>query len=301
MSLLESYVDRDVVKHFASLMADMKPVQSSIVVLGKDILANMKQYALFDWLPDWVTVEDESQLGLEMENKDFVDKLIAFSRSEKLILTLKEHYLELPGSNSTLKAEQSKGADIRVVGDILGAMEIAFRKRRNKVIFPIIGYEDEGLITAAGLVKAKTVGFRNFFVFNRHWQSKGIIEALATREKQVDGFILPIKIGINTGRGTYSSIPLVYNKGVVISGYEPMEIMQSIWMVLTQKSEGAPAAVYQRTKEVSEEVVNRSRWMLEEAFESSEILINNLGLVKDGGFRIREKYQMFDAQNVEVG
>ena len=298
MSLLDSYVDRDVVKHFASLMADMNPVKSRVVVLGTSLVANMKRYALTDWLPDWVTVEGESTLGLEMESKGFIDKLIAFTKADNVILTVKKQYLELPGSYSTLKAEMDKGADIRVVEDILGAMVVASRKRRNKVIFPITGYEDEGLITAAGLAKAKTVGFRNFFVFNHHWQTKGIIEALAASEKQVDGFILPLKVGLNTGVGAFSSIPLVYNKGVVVSGYEPMEIMQSIWMVLNQKSEGAPAAVYQRTKEVSDEIVNRSRWMLEEVFEPADIMMGALGLVKSGSFRIREKYQAFDAKNI---
>ncbi len=298
MSLLDSYVDRDVVKHFASLMADLEPQPSRIAMLSADLLANMNRVALTDWIPDGVAIEGEAALGLEMESKSFIDKLIEFTKREKVILTVKQHYLEIPGSHSTLKEEMDKGTDIRVVEDILGAMVVASRKRRNKVIFPITGYEDEGLITAAGLAKAKTVGFRNFFVHNQHRQTKGILEALATSRKQVDGFIIPLKVGLNTGVGAFSSIPLLYNKGVVVSGYEPMEIMQSIWMVLNQQSEKAPAAVYQRTKEVSDEVVNRARWMLEEVFEPADMLIDNLGLVKDGGFRIREKYRDFDAQNL---
>ena len=296
MSLLDGYVDRDVVKHFASLMADLKLDNIRIVILGEDLMANFEKYGLKDWLPGWLTVEDELLPGMEMEERRFVDRLIAFSGTEKSILTIKEKYLALPGTRSTLKEALEKGADIRVVDDILGAMVVASRKRRNKVVYPITGYEDEGLITAAGLAKAKTVGFRNFFVYSRHLQTKTIVEAIAKRDKQVNGFIIPLKVGLNIGMGAFSSIPLLYKKGVVISGYEPMEIMQSVWMLLNQIAEGTPAAVFQRTKEVSDEIVNRSRWMLEEVFESGPLKLENHENIPGGRLKIKEKYRSFDLE-----
>jgi len=296
MSLLDGYVDRDVVKHFASLMADLKLDNIRIVILGEDLMANFEKYGLKDWLPGWLTVEDELLPGMEMEERRFVDRLIAFSGTEKSILTIKEKYLALPGTRSTLKEALEKGADIRVVDDILGAMVVASRKRRNKVVYPITGYEDEGLITAAGLAKAKTVGFRNFFVYSRHLQTKTIVEAIAKRDKQVNGFIIPLKVGLNIGMGAFSSIPLLYKKGVVISGYEPMEIMQSVWMLLNQIAEGTPAAVFQRTKEVSDEIVNRSRWMLEEVFESGPLKLENHENIPGGRLIIKEKYRSFDLE-----
>jgi hydrogenase expression/formation protein HypD len=296
MSLLDGYVDRDVVKHFASLMADLKLDNIRIVILGEDLMANFEKYGLKDWLPGWLTVEDELLPGMEMEERRFVDRLIAFSGTEKSILTIKEKYLALPGTRSTLKEALEKGADIRVVDDILGAMVVASRKRRNKVVYPITGYEDEGLITAAGLAKAKTVGFRNFFVYSRHLQTKTIVEAIAKRDKQVNGFIIPLKVGLNIGIGAFSSIPLLYKKGVVISGYEPMEIMQSVWMLLNQIAEGTPAAVFQRTKEVSDEIVNRSRWMLEEVFESGPLKLENHENIPGGRLKIKEKYRSFDLE-----
>ena len=296
MSLLDGYVDRDVVKHFASLMADLKLDNIRIVILGEDLMANFEKYGLKDWLPGWLTVEDELLPGMEMEERRFVDRLIAFSGTEKSILTIKEKYLALPGTRSTLKEALEKGADIRVVDDILGAMVVASRKRRNKVVYPITGYEDEGLITAAGLAKAKTVGFRNFFVYSRHLQTKTIVEAIAKRDKQINGFIIPLKVGLNIGIGAFSSIPLLYKKGVVISGYEPMEIMQSVWMLLNQIAEGTPAAVFQRTKEVSDEIVNRSRWMLEEVFESGPLKLENHENIPGGRLKIKEKYRSFDLE-----
>ena len=295
MSLPENYIDRDVVKHFASLINDVEAEPFTILMPGADLRNIVQKYELEDWLPDWISLKSETDFGVFCEDTDFVDRMIDFSKSEKAILTIKEHYLSLPGSQSNLKDQMESGADIRIVDDILGAMVVASKKRRNKVLYAITGYEDEALVTAAGLAKAKTVGFRNFFVFQQHCQMPGIIKALASGKHNIDGFIIPLKVGLNTGPGAYSSISLTYNKGVVISGYEPAEIMQSVWMLISQKLENKPATVFQRTKEVSDEVINRSRWMIEEVFEPADLLFKDGTIVNAGAFKIREKYSAFDA------
>lgn len=297
MGLLDNYVDIDVVKHFVSLIADVSSTPCKIALFGSDLWNVFSSYGLNSLLPDSVFLVDESNVGIPYGNKSFIDRIITFSKTENVILTVKEKYLALSGTNSTLKEQMDKGIDIRVVDNILGAMEVASRKRRNSVIYPIDGYEDEGLVTAAGLVKAKTVGFRNFFVFQQHRSMSGVVEAVALANNNVDGFIFPLKVGLNTGRGPFSSVPLIHNKGVVISGYEPMEIMQSIWLILNQKSEKRPAVVYVRTKELSDEVVTRSRWMLEEVFQPADIITGgSIGVIKNGAFNIKEKYRAFDAE-----
>ncbi len=294
MSLPENYIDRDVVKHFASLINDVEAEPFTILMSGADLWDIVNKFGLKDWLPDWISLKSETDFGLLRVDKGFVDRMIDFSKSEKAILTIKEQYLSLPGSQSNLKGQMESGADIRIVDDILGAMVVASKKRRNKVLFAITGYEDEALVTAAGLAKAKTVGFRNFFVFQQHFQTPGIINTFASNNN-IDGFMIPLKVGLNTGPGAYSSISLTYNKGVVISGYEPAEIMQSVWMLISQKLDKKPATVFQRTKEVSDEVINRSRWMIEEVFEPADLLFNDGAIVNAGAFKIREKYSAFDA------
>jgi hydrogenase expression/formation protein HypD len=96
----------------------------------------------------------------------------------------------------------------------------------------------------------------------------------------------------------FADIPLLYQKGVVFSGYEAMEIMQSVYMLAEQFAGQQPKVAFQRTKEVSEEVITRSRWMIEEVFENEDVSINGIGKVKNGHLKIKEKYAMFDAVSI---
>jgi len=296
MSLMDSYVDRDVVKHFASLIEDAATTPIKIVVFGDDLWKIINDYNLTSQLPDNVTLEQGLGTVRKTIEKIFIDRIIAFSRNENSIVAIKEQFLTMAGTQSSLKDELERGADIRVVDNILGAMEVAHKKRRNSILFPITGYEDEALITAAGLAKSKTVGFRNFFVLNGHYRLSGIVNELAATSTRVSGFIIPFKVGLITGTSAFSKIPLVNKKSVVISGYEPMEIMQSISMVVTQQTEGSFAALFQRTKDVSDEIITRSQWMIEEVFDPSPLSLPKLGILPNSGFKIKEKYKDFDVE-----
>ena len=296
MSLMDSYVDRDVVRHFASLIEDAATTPINIVVFGDDLWKVINDYNIEAQLPDTVSLERGLEAERKLAEKHFIDKIIAFSLSDKAIVTIKEKYLTMAGTQSSLKDELERGADIRVVDNILGAMEVAHKKRRNNILFPITGYEDEALVTAAGLAKSKTVGFRNFFVLNGHYRLSGIINVLATTENNINGFILSLRVGLNTGTSAFSKIPLVNKKSVIITGYAPMEIMQSIWMVVSQQVSGSFAALFQHTKDISDEIINRSQWMLEEVFEPCPLNLPKIGILPNSGFKIKEKYKAFDVE-----
>ncbi len=296
MSLLDNYVDRDVVKHFAGLIKDAATTPYRIMITGPGIRKVISQYELTTLLPKTVEIVSEADFFIQTTDTEFIDRIITLAKTEKAIITIKEKYLLKKGSSQTLKELQESGTDIRIVKDILGAMVVASKKRRNKIFYPITGYEDEALITAAGLAKSKTVGFRNFFVLNGHKSLAGIVNAIASKNQEITGFIVPLKVGINTGTGAFSNIPLLHNKGVVFSGYEPAEIMQSVWMLISQHTEKKPAVVFQRTVEGLDEAINRSRWMMEEVFDTAPLKSNLFGTIPNGKFVITTKYDAFDAE-----
>ncbi len=298
MNQLDNYLDKDVVKHFAALINESVNSPIKLLLCGQDLWSIIDTYGLNKLLPPTLSLISGDDIGITQTNKQVIDKTIDYSNDNKTIITIKESYLNMPGTTSTLYEQHNAGADIRIVNDILGAMVVASKKRRNRVVFPITGFEDEALITAAGLAKSKTVGFRNFFVLNGHNSLVGVTNFLAKQEENLAGCILPLKVGLNTGVGQYSNIPLIYHKGVVFSGYEPMEIMQSVWMVISQQLDKSPAVAFQRTKEVSDEVINRSRWMLEEVFEPAPLSNNKYGAIANGRLHIKEKYKDFDAEFV---
>lgn len=292
---MKGYVNQDIVNHFAELINDLPKQKSDIFVFGKEIFKTVKEFELEKLLPDNIKIKAAPSIIKGKEEQKIIDKIFQFLQNEKSILTVKKEWLDVKdGNNITLQELIDKGsADIRIVDDILGAMVVASRKRRNKVLYLIDGYEDELLITAAGLAKAKTVGFRNFFVYQNHYNTPAVITAISEKDEN-SAFLVPLKTGLNTGIEKYTQIPLLYRKSVVISGYEAMEIMQSIYMLAEQSVSGKPAASFQRTKELSEEVVRRANWMIEEVFTISDCDIADSGHVKNGKYIIKDKYRMFD-------
>jgi hydrogenase expression/formation protein HypD len=297
MSLLDSYVNKDVLKHFTGLINDLATEYFEIYVLSNELLETIDKYNFKSLLSDNIKFVNTSEIDGNIGENTFIDNLIKFSTGEKSITVVKKEWLNKKGSRSTLNDELKKGFDIRVVEDILAAMVVASRKRRNKVVYATGGFEDEALITAAGLAKAKTVGFRNFFVYQNHLSSPNIVKTLA--EKNIErncGFLLPLKTGLNTGAGKFSEIPLVYNKSVVFSGYEAMEIMQSVFMLVDNFFNDKNSVKFQRTKELSDEIVMRSIWMIEEVFMEDDCYFKNFGFVKSGKLKINDKYKMFDAE-----
>ncbi len=292
---MKGYVNQDIVNHFAELINDLPKQKSDIFVFGKEIFKTVKEFELEKLLPDNIKIKAAPSIIKGKEEQKIIDKIFQFLQNEKSILTVKKEWLDVKGGNNiTLQELIDKGsADVRIVDDILGAMVVASRKRRNKVLYLIDGYEDELLITAAGLAKAKTVGFRNFFVYQNHYNTPAVITAISEKDEN-SAFLVPLKTGLNTGIEKYTQIPLLYRKSVVISGYEAMEIMQSIYMLAEQSVSGKPAASFQRTKELSEEVVRRANWMIEEVFTISDCDIADSGHVKNGKYIIKDKYRMFD-------
>jgi hydrogenase expression/formation protein HypD len=294
---LDSYINKDVVIHFAGLINDLEMERFTIAVFSKEIIKTIEDMALRSLLPENITFTAAPGIFPGKEEQQMIDKALTLLKDEKSIVVVKQPMLFVPGSQSNLYEAKTQGADVRTADDILGAMVVASKKRRNNVVFITEGYEDEALITAAGLAKAKTVGFRRFFVFQNHYSAPGVTKAMAA-SGQADGFLLPLKTGLNTGTEMFADIPLLYQKGVVFSGYEAMEIMQSVYMLAEQFAGQQPKVAFQRTKEVSEEVITRSRWMIEEVFENEDVSINGIGKVKNGHLKIKEKYAMFDAVSI---
>ena len=288
MRELENYINKDVVFHFSELLNDLDIGNLTLMVFSKEIYNTINEFDLRSLIPRNIKLKKAPGL---IPDKRFIDNILELLKDEKTILTVKKEWLSI----EQIQKAGEAGADIRIVDDILGSMIVASKKRRNNVIFPIDGFEDEALITAAGLAKAKTVGFKRFFVLQNHLNTPELIKSISAESDENIYYLLPLKTGLNTGSEKYSEIPLLYKRGVVFSGYEVMEIMQSIYMLAGQFSTNTPKVLFQRTKEVNDEITARARWMIEEVFDNEDYNSEEYGIIKNGKMKINDKYSMFDA------
>ena len=168
-----------------------------------------------------------------------VDDGIAVAHEPGVIFTCFGDMMRVPGGSGTLLEAKAEGADIRMVYSPLDALRIARENPDREVVFFAVGFETTAPSTALTLKRAKAEGIRNFSCFCNHVTIVPPLRALLeSPDLRLDGFIGPGHVSTVVGARPFEFIPADYGKPVVISGFEPLDLLQSVYMVLRQLAEG---------------------------------------------------------------
>ena len=298
MKYIDEYRNKEIVKYYANQIKAIstKPIRLMEVCGGHTM--SIQKFGLPYLLPDTVELISGPGCPVCVTSREYIDRAIAYSRLDDVIITTYGDLIRVPGSSSTLEKEKAAGADIRIVYSILDAMLIASKKRRNKVIFLGIGFETTAPASAAGILKARTAGLKNFFVYSAHKVMPPAMETLIDEGVNIDGYIGPGHVSTITGQGIYMNIPKKYNMGVVISGFEPVDLMQSIHMLVQQIENNDPKVEIQYTRVVKPEGNTVALDMLDEIFEPRDDWWRGLGILKDSGLKIKKEYEMHNSEKM---
>jgi hydrogenase expression/formation protein HypD len=226
----------------------------------------------------------------------FIDKAIAYSRIPGVIITTYGDLIRVPGSFTSLEKERALGSDIRIIYSVLDALEIARVAPERKVVFLGIGFETTAPATAAAILKASEENIRNFFVLSSHKVMPPAMKALVNDEIRIDGFIAPGHVSTITGTGFYEELASGSGVGVVVAGFEPADIMQSILMLAEQIKSGAPGVEIQYKRAVKPAGNKVARAIMDRVFHLKDDEWRGLGIIPRSGLRIREEFAAFDAE-----
>src|SRR3984885_2853234 len=167
-----------------------------------------------------------------------VDDCVALARDPRIIFTTFGDAMRVPGSQGSLLQAKASGADVRMVYSPLDALQIARVNPQREVVFFALGFETTMPSTALTVLQARRDGIRNFSLFCNHITIIPTIKAiLDSPDLRLDGFLGPGHVSMVVGTEPYRFIARNYGKPLVISGFEPLDILQSTWMVLKQVSE----------------------------------------------------------------
>jgi hydrogenase expression/formation protein HypD len=167
------------------------------------------------------------------------DDAIAIAERPEVIFTTFGDMLRVPSSNGSLLDAKARGADVRMVYSPLDALKLARENPEREVVFFAIGFETTTPSTALTLQRARAEGLRNFFVFCNHVTIIPAIRAiLDSPDLRLDGFIGPGHVSTVIGTRPYRFIARDYAKPVVVSGFEPLDVLQGVYMILRQLREG---------------------------------------------------------------
>lgn len=263
------------------------------------------RYGIQDLLPDNVRMIHGPGCPVCVLPIGRVDSAIRLARTPGVILCSYGDMLRVPGSDrvSLLKAKAG-GADVRMIYSSADALRIAQENPDKQVVFFAIGFETTTPPTAVAILQAEKLGLANFSVFSNHVLTPSaianILESPEVRKLgllPLDGFIGPAHVSTVIGSRPYEYFAYEYQRPVVIAGFEPLDVMQAILMLVRQLNEGRAEVENEFSRAVTREGNLKALDMVAEVFELRRSFEwRGLGLVPYSGLRIKAKYAAFDAE-----
>ncbi len=227
-----------------------------------------------------------------------VDDCIALAERDGVMMTTFGDAMRVTGSKKNLLQAKAEGADVRMVYSPLDALNLARMNPDKEVVFFGLGFETTMPSTALTLLQAKQEGINNFSIFCNHITIIPTIKAiLDSPDLQLDGFLGPGHVSMVIGTEPYSFIARYYRKPITIAGFEPLDILQSVWMVLKQLAEGRCEVENQYTRIVPPDGNTQALQAIQTVFELREFFEwRGLGSIDHSGVRVREEFSAFDAE-----
>lgn len=256
------------------------------------------KYGIEEILPDNIELIHGPGCPVCVMPKGRVDDAIALCQNQQIIFTTFGDAMRVPGSKTSLLQAKAEGADIRMVYSPLDSLKIAKENPEKEIVFFGLGFETTAPSTAFTILQAAAENIRNFSLFSNHVLVIPALEALlANPDLQLDGFVGPGHVSMVIGTDPYEFIPERYHKPIVISGFEPLDIFQSIWMLLKQIEENRCEVENQYNRLVEKGGNQNAIQAMNQVFTVREKFEwRGLGEIPNSGLKIRPEYAQFDAE-----
>jgi hydrogenase expression/formation protein HypD len=265
MKFVDEYRRADLVKKIVAeitRLSEGRPMKIMEVCGGHT--HTIYRHGLEDLLPETIELVHGPGCPVCVIPMGRVDDAIAMARKPNVIFTTYGDMMRVPGSNGSLLDAKAERADVRFVYSPLDALKLARENPDRRIIFYAIGFETTAPATAITLLRAQAEGLSNFSVFCNHVTIAPALKAiLESPEQRIDGFIGPGHVSTIIGIRPYDFIPREHGKPIVTAGFEPVDILQAILMIVEQIRDGRTENESQYQRAVAEEGNNAALHALE--------------------------------------
>ncbi len=296
MKYIDEFRDKELVR---KLVGEIRQFSNRpykfMEVCGGHTMA-IQKYGIPSLLPGNIELLSGPGCPVCVTDKGFIDRAIAYSRMNDVIVTSYGDLLRVPGSYSSLEKEKAEGRDIRTVYSLLEALKIAKNNQNKQVVFLGIGFETTAPASAVGIMEAQKQNVPNFQVLSAHKVMPPAMDAIIEEGVELDGYLCPGHVSTITGKSIYEHIPERYGLACVIAGFEPTDILQSVLMLLRQVHDQRPKVEIQYKRAVKEEGNKKAKAFMDKVFLKRDDFWRGLGKIKNSGLGIREEYADFDAE-----
>lgn len=231
--------------------------------------------------------------------KERIDSAYALSLQENVILVTLGDMIKVPGSKGSLQNARSQGADVRFVYSPMECIKIANENPNKTVVFFAIGFETTTPMTCALLEQVIKQDIKNILFHINHITVPEVMQVLVQDENcKIDAFLGPSHVSVISGSKIYEEFPRDYNKPVVVSGFEPVDVMQSISMIVKQFKEKRANLEVEYKRLVSYEGNLKAQELINKYFKKVPFKFRGIGEVENSGYELKDEFDKYNAKIV---
>jgi hydrogenase expression/formation protein HypD len=295
----QEYRDADTVRHLAGEIAAASRRRVRLMeVCGTHTMAIFR-HGIRSLLPTHLSLLSGPGCPVCVTAQGEIDAFVTLARLPGVIVTTFGDLMRVPGSGSSLQQERSRGRDVRLVYSPLDALTIARENPDRKVVFLGVGFETTAPTVAAAIFSARQSGLTNFSVYSAHKTVPPALSALMDAgDARINGFLLPGHVSVIIGMEAYRPFFEAHQVPCVVGGFEPVDIMLAVRMLIEQIEKGAPALENAYSRAVSDSGNQKAQALMAAVLEPSDAVWRGIGPIAASGLAIADAYADFNAAKV---
>ncbi|MCL5268692.1 MAG: hydrogenase formation protein HypD [Bacteroidetes bacterium] len=303
MKYIDEYRDAAAAKKYAELIRSITTREWTMMeICGGQTYAIVK-FGIDHLLPKEITLVHGPGCPVCVTPLEIIDRAIFIAGRKDVIFTSFGDMLRVPGSGKDLLTVKSEGGDVRVVYSPLDALKLAQQNPAKKVVFLAVGFETTAPANAMSVWRARELGVKNFSILTSHVLVPPAMEAiLSSPSHLVQAFLAAGHVCTVMGYEDYFPIAEKYRSPIVVTGFEPVDILQGIYMAVRQLEEGRVDVENQYSRAVRREGNIPAKKLLSEVFEVIDRKWRGIGMIPQSGWGLRPEYAAHDAEKIfDVG
>ncbi len=296
MKYLEEYRDEKAVRRYADLLARRMSRPWTVMEVCGGQTHSIVKSGIDRLVPGGLSLIHGPGCPVCVTPLEEIDRAISIARRSEVVFTSFGDMLRVPGSSESLMSAKAKGADVRVVYSPLDAVRLAQALPDRQVVFFAVGFETTAPSTAMAAKQAKELGLNNFSMLVAHVRVPPAMEAiLSSPDCRVQGFLAAGHVCTVMGFEEYVPLAEKYKVPIVVTGFEPLDIMQGLYMLVAQLEKGICAVENQYARSVRRKGNPPAMEAMSEVFESCRRQWRGIGAINSSGLKLREAYADFDS------
>ncbi len=297
MKHVDEFRDPDLTRAIAQAItqASRKPVRF-MELCGTHTMA-IARHGLTRMLPATVELVSGPGCPVCVTATEEIDRAVKLAGLENVTVATFGDLVRVPGSQATLAQRRAEGAQVKVVYSALDALELAAAEPTRQVVFLAIGFETTAPTVAAAVLMAQKRGLANFSVLAAHKLLPPALKALLSGPSLgLSGFLCPGHVTTVIGIEPYQAVAQEHGLACVVSGFEPVDVLGSILMLVRQVEEGRPRVDIQYARGVSPQGNPQAVALMNQVFTPEDAPWRGLGVIPLSGLGLRPEYARFDAR-----